>query len=97
MKAARGGSVEIVEEMLKHGADVHRASKRGETALMWAASGPGNNLPLAIASVDSALACSASGTETICDGHPAGASWCGYERQIEDGGDGDGNCGSVGQ
>ena len=62
MKAARGGSVEIVEEMLKHGADVHRASKRGETALMWAASGPGNNLPLAIASVDSALACSASGT-----------------------------------
>jgi hypothetical protein len=60
--AARHGNSNAVVFLLAHGADANHKSKTGETPLMWAASGPGDDWSLADDSVDSALACSASGT-----------------------------------
>lgn len=59
--AARQGNKDATEFLLAHGANVNHKSKAGETPLMWAASGPGNTRLLSNHSVDSALACSASG------------------------------------
>jgi hypothetical protein len=59
--AARHGNTNAVAFLLAHGADANHKSKTGETPLMWAASGPGDDWPLANYSVDSALACSAPG------------------------------------
>ena len=60
--ATRHGNTNAVAFLLAHGADVNHKSKTGETPLMWAASGPGDDWSLANGSVDSALACSAPGT-----------------------------------
>jgi hypothetical protein len=59
--AARHGNTNAVAFLLAHGADANHKSKTGETPLMWAASGPGDDWPLANKSVNSALACSAPG------------------------------------
>lgn len=59
--AASQGNKNATDFLLAHGADVNHKSKVGETPLMWAASGPDNNWLLSNQSIDSALACSASG------------------------------------
>lgn len=57
--AARHGNTNALAFLLAHGADASHQSKTGETPLMWAASGPGEDWPLANGSIDSSLACSA--------------------------------------
>ena len=61
--AARRGETNATAFLLAHGADVNHTSKLGETPLMWAASGAGEDWALAKNSIDSAMACSAFPTK----------------------------------
>jgi hypothetical protein len=59
--AARHGDTNAMAFLLLHGADANHKSNTGETPLMWAASGPGDDWALANESISSSFACSAPG------------------------------------